>query len=98
MAARAIVREDGLALIELAIIDIGCAARRVLELVGLRGLEEEQRHIGRLVGGRLPIGRVLIEYRDEDRRNLLTADQQTEMTQPFLAEQPDIDEHAVERS
>ena len=99
MAARAVFGEHGLAAVELGGVGrIGLAVRRVRQPVRLRGLEEEQRHIRRLLRGRAPIGRVLFGRGDRDRRDAFAADQGAEMQQPFLAEQADIEKDAVERA
>ena len=100
VAARTVLGEHRLAAIELRLAcgQYGGAAGCVLEAVGLRGLA------GRTApcpasGWSSPANRrSSSRVGDPDRRDLLAADQRPEVQQPFLAEQADVDEDAVERT
>ena len=100
VATRAAFGEHVFAAVELrgVLTDIFVAARRILQIVGLRGRQEEQSQIRRLTFRGLPIGRMRAGGVDLDRRDRLAADQRIEMRQPFLAEEADVDIDAVQRS
>ena len=98
MAAGAALREHHLAARERRLIlgEVGIAAGRVLQPVGVRGLQEEERQVRRPGFGRLPVGRVLPGDLDLDRRDVLPAHEGIEVEQPFLAEEPDVQVDAIE--
>ncbi len=99
MAARAGLREHHLAASQLALslVRYLLAARSILEQIRLRRLEKEQRDVRRLGHGCVPVARIFLGVLDPDRRDFFAAHQSIEMQQPFLAEQPDVDEHAIQR-
>src|SRR3954453_3640010 len=100
MAAGAVLGEDDLALIEPGLIrgDVRRPARRVPEAVRFRGLQEEEREVRRLLRGRLPEDGVLLGICNPDRRDRLPTHEWTEVAQPLLAVQSDVEEHAVQGS
>ena len=101
VAAAASLREHGFSALQCGSvrIQVPVAIRaEVLQVVRVGAGEEETRHVGRLHLRGAPVRRVLFSGRDRDRRNRLAADDRAEVQQPFLAEQPDVDIHAVERA
>ena len=66
------------------------AARRILQPVRLRGLQEEPGGMRGPGLGCLPVAGVPFRDRDLDRRDRLAADHRPEVPQPFLAGQPDV--------
>ncbi len=98
VAAGAPLGEHGLAAREgrLVLGQIGLAAGSVLQVMRVRGLEEEERHGWRLRLGGLPVGGVFPGHADLDGRDGLPARERPEMEQPFLAEEPDVEVDAVE--
>ena len=75
---------------------MGRAAGRVLQAMGSRRPEEEERQAGRLRLGGEPVGGVLPGDPDLDRRDRLPADEGLEVQEPLLAEQADVQVHAIE--
>ena len=100
MASSAALGKHDLSAIELALVagEVSAAAGRVLQIVGAGRGEKEKRHIGGLRLGRLPIARIPVRHRDFERRELRAANERSEVLQPFLAEQADVHEHAVQRA
>ena len=100
MAARTTLGEHDLAASECRGVfgEVTRAARRILQVMRLGAREEEPRHVRRLQFRRAPVIRIRLRGLDRDRRDRLAADDGTEVEQPLLAEQPDVDVDAVERA
>ena len=60
--------------------------------------EKKARHVRRLHFRRPPVHRVLLRRGDRNRRDRAAADQRTEVKQPLLAEQPDVEVDAIQRA
>jgi hypothetical protein len=100
MTPRARVGEHGPAALERRLVrrQERIAAGCVLQIVRLRGREEEQRDVRRLRFSCFPVTRIAVRDGDLERRELRAADERPEMREPLLAEETDIDEHAVQRA
>src|SRR5215475_2965153 len=72
------------------------AAGRVFQEMRRCALQEEERHVRRLLLGRFPVGRILVRNRNFNWRDGLAANERTEMQQPLFTEESDVQVDAIQ--